>query len=164
MNAVTLRIALFLSCLMLTLGLTAPAQAQTRRPDLDIQVVTFSTYTTYANINGNRIPLRWSSATIYVQNRGVAASQACRLRMDCWRLDDTFMVGSPEKTFFVGVPALAAGQETTVTIIQPALQFDFVSEHRVQLTRFELLIDCDGQVTESSENNNSHTVWGEING
>lgn len=162
MKAYVLRIVLFLSLVMVGLGSGAASKAQSARPDLDIMFASFSNYTTYANLNGHQVPISWSSANVQVQNRGTASSPACSMRMNCWRLDDTFRVGNPEKSFVVNVPALAAGQTTTVNVIQFRSQFDFLTEFR-NLTFFDLLIDCGFQVIESNEANNTHTVWGEIN-
>jgi hypothetical protein len=158
-----IRITLSLLLILLTLGFASPSRAQLPRPDLDIYVVTFSNYTTNATIGGFPVTLQWSKANIYVRNLGNAPSQSCRLRMDAWRLDDTFLVGAPENTFAASVPGIMPGQMVIVEIIQPRSRFDFRAAH-LNLTRFELLVDSGFQVLESNENNNRHTVWGEING
>ena len=163
MKISTLRIALFLLFTLVALSLESPGHAQSARPDLDIQFVTFRNYTTSVVIGGRPTTLYWSKASIFVQNRGAAASTPCSVRMFAWQLDDTFRVGSPERTFVGSVPIIQPGQTATVDIIQSRFQFDFVNEHRVNLTLFDLFVDSNFQVLESNENNNTHTVWGEIN-
>jgi hypothetical protein len=162
MTLSVVRITLSLLLTLITLSFAAPSRAQVARPDLDIYVVTFSNYTTTATLGGRTVTLYWSKANVYVRNLGNAPTQACKLRMDAWKLDDTFLVGTPENTFFASVPIIAPGQMTIVEIIQPRLRFDFRAEH-LNLTQFKLLVDCGFQVAESNENNNTHTVWGEIN-
>ena len=163
MTRLSIRIFLGLFFTLLTMSLGTSSRAQKLRPDLDIYVVTFSNYTTSTTIAGRPITLYWSKANVYVRNLGNGSSQACNLKMDAWRLDDTFMVGTPEKTFTASVPAIAPGQTAIVEILQSRNQFDFQAEH-LNLTRFDLLVDCAFQVFESNEANNTHTVWGEING
>lgn len=144
----TLKSLVALCALALCLGITSAANAQSpARPDLTVPGIGARNYTTTTIIAGRTVKLYWSKAIVFIYNRGNATSAPCHLRLE----HRDWVTGAVLKTFVVSVPAVAPGVYQQVDIIAPQLQTNF-TDQSTYMTGF---VDCNFEVLESNENNNS---------
>ena len=144
----TIKIFVSLFVLALCLGTSCTAQSQqTSRPDLTIPWIAASNYTTTTVIRGRTTTFHWTKAIIFVRNIGTVASPASHVRLQIrdWATQRVL------STYIARVPSIAAGATNEVDLIQPLTVVNF-TDINTYLFGFA---DCNSEVLESNENNNT---------
>jgi hypothetical protein len=140
----------FVSLVLLTLCL-GPAYAQKaqslNRPDLTIPWIAGYNYTTTTLIFNRPLTMHWSESIIFVRNIGTATSAPCHLLLQVrnWATHNVL------STYTVAVPSIAPGVTQEVDFIEPVTTANFTDP----TTYMFGIVDCNSEVLESNENNNT---------
>ncbi len=127
-------------------GPIAKAKADTL-PDLTIPWIAAQNYTTTTYILGRPVTMYWSKSIIFVRNVGTTASAPChvQLQVRCWSNNALI------KTYTANVPSIPAGATIEVDVIVSQSMTNF----RDPNTYMFGVADCNNEVRESNENNNT---------